>query len=116
MFKITISDYVNHHPSRDRNGGNYAFFEEAIVTDGGEIVDGEHSTSAEFPYCECCGTFNVGSCCDGVYEPSRNMRQIAAMLADGNNEDEINAQLWPKNKKVGCEIEEVQEENKEIEK
>jgi hypothetical protein len=105
MFKVTINDYVKHDPRRDRNGGAYAFFEQATVAEDGTIEDGEYSTTAEFPYCPACGTFNIGNCCDGVYQPSRDMERVAALAAGGKSDEEVNAELWPRNKKLFCDVE-----------
>ena len=52
----TISDYTSYEEGKSRNGGGYAFFEEFEICDG-KPVNGRHWTTAEFDYCQNCGTF-----------------------------------------------------------
>jgi hypothetical protein len=101
-YEVSIDDFTRFEERKSRNGGSYAYYETATII-GGTIEDGEYSTSAEFEYCPACGNFG-GNCCRGVYEPSRDMEQVAKLLAQGKTEDEINNTLWPRNKKLGCTV------------
>lgn len=77
--------------SRSLNGGNYAYYEEAIINPdrvivvGGVIEDGivtgHHSTSAELDYCPNCGRF--GECDCDSYHPSPLMDDVIIAVAHG---------------------------------
>ena len=55
-FEITITDMSSYDWRRSRNGGAYWFRQHAKVRNG-QIVDGSHTTSADFDYCPYCGNF-----------------------------------------------------------
>ena len=79
MKKITFSDYTFWKEGQERNGGAYGFTETAIVDETGSIVSGEHSTTADFSYCQNCGRFEDNCDC-GEYQPSWVMESIIAHL------------------------------------
>jgi hypothetical protein len=97
-YIIRYEDYTNYEPERSRTSGQYAFYETARV-ENGQIVDGEHRTSAEFGYCQYCGRFEqrlldheASWHDDDEYWPSNSMTKIhvriSSALARGDTIEE----------------------------
>ena len=83
-----IQDLSHYEPGKSRNGGSYAYYEEFEVQDG-QAVNGYHSTSAEFDYCEFCGSFesNIRDhqerfCDEGEYLPSPMAVEAARLIQE----------------------------------
>ena len=55
-FEITVTDVTSYEWQRSRNGGAY-WFRQRAKAHNGQIVDGAHTTSADFDYCPYCGNF-----------------------------------------------------------
>lgn len=87
-YTITIKQHSNN-PARSFNGGEYEFVE-TCTFDGAEIISGEHRTSAEFNFCEFCGSFeqNIEDHIqryheDGKYQPSSYMEAMIGTMIGG---------------------------------
>lgn len=86
MFEI--QNLSRYDPRRSRNGGSYAFYEKFEV-EGGQAVNGHHSTSAEFDYCEFCGSFESNLrdhqerfCHEHEYLPSPMAKEAAHLIKE----------------------------------
>lgn len=59
--KVTVYDYSGYNAATSSNGGDYGFWQvyRPIAADRYEV---RHYTTADFSYCEYCGSFNQGDC------------------------------------------------------
>lgn len=54
--RVRLNDYSQYEEGKCNNGGQYGFW-----TDYDRVANGwerSFGTTAEFPYCPCCGSFN----------------------------------------------------------
>jgi len=85
-MKVQIRDYSCWQYGLDANGGSYGYKETAVL-EKGQIVDGQHWTTADFGFCRNCGSFETDvarhqeewECTK--YIPSRSMEFVAKMIA-----------------------------------
>lgn len=96
-MKITIKDYTNYKPATSHNGGDYGFWETAVI-ENNQIVSGEHRTTSDFAYCWLCGRFE-SRLPDHIerqhyddesdYQPSDSMERAVRLLGENTPEQAI---------------------------
>lgn len=53
--RVRLNDYSEYESGKANNGGQYGFWTDYNRVESGWEVS--HGTTADFPYCACCGSF-----------------------------------------------------------
>lgn len=54
--RVRLNDYSEYESGKSNNGGCYGFWTDYNRVENGWEVS--YGTTADFPYCPCCGSFN----------------------------------------------------------
>ena len=60
-MKVIIADYKDFVEGMSNDGGGYIYYTHYVKLDK-DLWQVRHSTSADFDYCPCCGTFGCTEC------------------------------------------------------
>jgi hypothetical protein len=96
--RVRITDYSDFESDRCFNGGNYWFTTIYVpITYLLEMISGEvfHSTSADFEYCEFCGSFgdHSGVCTDPKVVKTE---YVLSHINYVQNDDNYSIEFYPK--------------------